>query len=237
MGGEGACVVAFDKKTGNELWKSLNAAEPGYSTPTMIEAAGKRQLLVFHAESVNGLDPETGKRLWGVPIKATNGAAIMSPVRDGEYLFAGAFHTVCKGMKLTTDKPAPRCSGLETRRSGVYPVNGQPFAENGFLYANCQDGELRCIELATGKRLWETLDPVGGKASQCATVFLVKNGDRFCTVQRRGGTDLREAVAEGLRRGRSDKGDRTDGTRWVATWSIPCRRSPTNECTCGTTRN
>ena len=35
------------------------------------------------------------------------------------------------------------------------------------------------MELATGKRLWETLDPLGGKGGQCATVFLVKNGDRF----------------------------------------------------------
>jgi outer membrane protein assembly factor BamB len=179
VGGEGACVVAFDKKTGKELWKSLNAAEPGYSTPTMIEAGGQRQLLVFHAESVNSLDPESGKRLWGVPIKATNGAAIMSPVRDGDYLFAGAFHTVCKGMKLTTDKPGAEVLWTGDKKSGVYPVNSQPFAENGVLYANCQDGELRCIELATGKRLWSTLDPVGGKASQCATVFLLKNDDRF----------------------------------------------------------
>jgi outer membrane protein assembly factor BamB len=178
-GGEGACVIAFDKANGKELWKSLNAAEPGYSTPTSIEAAGTRQLLVFHAESVNGLDPETGKRLWGVPLKATNGAAIMSPVRDGDYLFAGAFLSVCKGMKLTTDKPGAEVLWTGDKKSGAYPVNGQPFAEDGVVYANCQNGELRCVDLATGKRLWETLAPVNGKASQCATVFLVKNGDRF----------------------------------------------------------
>lgn len=183
-GGDGACVVAFDKKTGTELWKSLNAAEPGYSTPMMIEVDGKRQLLVFHAESVNGLDPETGKRLWGVPLKATNGAAVMSPVRDGDYLFAGAFHTVCKGMKLTAGTPEVLWTG--DKKKGTYPVNGQPFAESGYLYSNCQDGELRCIELATGKRLWETLAPLGGKGGQCATVFLVKNGDRFFLFTDRG---------------------------------------------------
>ncbi|HKB04659.1 MAG TPA: PQQ-binding-like beta-propeller repeat protein [Gemmataceae bacterium] len=179
VGGEGACVVAFDKKTGAERWKSLNAAEPGYSTPTMIEAGGKRQLLIFHAESVNGLDPETGKRLWNVKLKAGNGAAIMSPVRDGDYLFAGAFHTVCKGMKLNTDRPGADELWTGDKKSGLYPVNGQPFAEDGVIYGNCQDGELRCIEIATGKRLWETLDPLNGKGGQCATVFLVKHADRF----------------------------------------------------------
>ena len=185
-GGEGACVVAFDKKTGQELWKSLNAAEPGYGTPTIIEAGGQRQLLVFHAESVNSLDPETGKRLWAVPLKATNGAAIMSPVKDGDYLFAGAFSLVCKGMKLTTDRPGAEVLWTGTRRTGAYPVNGQPQAEGGYLYANCQDGELRCVELATGKRLWETLAPLGGKGGQCATVFMVKNGDRFFLFTDRG---------------------------------------------------
>jgi outer membrane protein assembly factor BamB len=185
-GGEGACVVAFDKKTGKELWKSLNAAEPGYSTPTILEAGGRRQVLVFHAESVNGLDPETGKRLWGVPLKATNGAAIMSPVRDGDYLFAGAFHTVCKGMKLSADKPGAEVVWTGDKKTGAYPVNGQPHAEGGYLYANCQDGELRCVEMATGRRLWETLAPLGGKGGQCATVFLVKNGERFFLFTDRG---------------------------------------------------
>ena len=121
-----------------------------------------------------------------MPIKATNGAAIMSPVRDGDYLFAGAFQTVCKGMKLTADKPGAEVVWTGDKKTGAYPVNGQPFAENGYLYANCQDGELRCVELATGKRLWETLEPLGGKGGQCATVMLVKNGDRFFLFTDRG---------------------------------------------------
>jgi outer membrane protein assembly factor BamB len=128
---------------------------------------------------VNSLDPETGKKLWTVPLKASNGSAIMTPIRDGDYLFVGGFSHVCKGMKLTADKSGVEVLWEGTRKSGVYPVNSQPFAENGLLYANCQNGELRCIELATGKRRWKTFDPVGGKAGQCVTVFLVKNGNRF----------------------------------------------------------
>ena len=40
--------------------------------------------------------------------------------------------------------------------------------------------------MATGKRLWETLEPLGGKGGQCATVFLVKNGERFFLFTDRG---------------------------------------------------
>ena len=41
-----AKVVAFDKKTGQEIWKALSSvdSEPGYSQPIMIEAGGRRQL-------------------------------------------------------------------------------------------------------------------------------------------------------------------------------------------------
>src|SRR5262249_19235853 len=50
VGGENSVAVAFDKDTGKEIWKSLSAKEPGYSPPTIIEAGGKRQLLIWHAE-------------------------------------------------------------------------------------------------------------------------------------------------------------------------------------------
>ena len=38
--------------------------QPGY----VIEAAGTRQLLIWHAEAINSLDPETGRLYWSVPL-------------------------------------------------------------------------------------------------------------------------------------------------------------------------
>lgn len=64
VGGAGSVAVAFDKDTGKELWRALTAKEPGYCPPTIIEAGGKRQLIIWHPESVNSLDPETGKVYW-----------------------------------------------------------------------------------------------------------------------------------------------------------------------------
>jgi outer membrane protein assembly factor BamB len=142
--------------------------------------------MIWHAESVNALDPETGKRLWGELLKASNGSAIMTPVRHGDYLFVGGFSHVCKGMRLTADMAKPEVLWTGTRRTGLYPVNCQPHAEDGHLYGVCQDGELRCIDLKTGKRLWESLEPVGGKAGQCATAVMVKNGDRYFLFNERG---------------------------------------------------
>ena len=199
VGGDGACVVAFDKDTGKELWKNLTAREQGYSSPAIIEEAGVRQLLVWHAESVNALDPETGKKFWSTLLKATNGGAVMVPARDGELLFVGGYDGVCKGYKLTTDKPGVVELWTGDRRKGIYPVNGQPFLENGLLYGVDTKGELRCMELATGKRLWESLDAVGGKAGQCATAFIVKHADRFILFNERGELIIADMDRDGYR--------------------------------------
>ena len=50
-----------------ELWRALSAKEPGYCPPMIYEAGGKRQLIIWHGESANGLDPETGQVYWTVP--------------------------------------------------------------------------------------------------------------------------------------------------------------------------
>ncbi len=177
-GGDGACVVALDKKTGKEIWRALTAEQPGYSSPSIIEVGGQKQLLVFHATSINALDPETGKKIWTEPLKASSGSAIMVPILHGDYFFVGCYSQICKGMKLTAKDTKPEVLWSGKSSSGLYPVNTQPFAEGEHVYGICQDGELRCVELATGKRVWETLEPVGGKKGQCVTANIVRNGDR-----------------------------------------------------------
>ena len=67
-GGEGSVAVAFDKDTGKELWRALSAKEPGYAPPMIYEFAGKRQLIIWHPEAVNALDPDTGKVFWSYPL-------------------------------------------------------------------------------------------------------------------------------------------------------------------------
>ena len=63
ISGDGSTVVAFNKNTGQEIWRALSAKEPGYAPPMIYEFGGRRQLIVWNPESVNGLDPETGKNL------------------------------------------------------------------------------------------------------------------------------------------------------------------------------
>jgi outer membrane protein assembly factor BamB len=185
-GGEGACIVALDKKTGKEKWKALNPTEPGYGPPTIITAAGRRQLIVRHADAATALDPETGKFLWTEGMKASNGSAIMTPVLAGDILFIGGYSRVCKAMKIKADGSGVEVLWTGGPRTGLYPVNAQPFVEGDLIYGVCQNGELRCVDLKTGKRLWETLEPVGGTAAECVTAIMVKHADRYFLFNEKG---------------------------------------------------
>ena len=60
VGGKGSTAVAFDKRTGKELWRALSSREPGYAPPMIYRIGDRRQLLIWHGEAINGLDPETG---------------------------------------------------------------------------------------------------------------------------------------------------------------------------------
>ncbi len=51
-----ACVVAFDKNTGKEVWRALDDAF-SYSSPIVIAEGGKKQLIVWTQEAVTSLDP------------------------------------------------------------------------------------------------------------------------------------------------------------------------------------
>ncbi|HTK77495.1 MAG TPA: PQQ-binding-like beta-propeller repeat protein [Gemmataceae bacterium] len=186
VGGDGSVVVAFDKDTGKELWKALSAKEPGYAAPSIVDGGGIRQLIVFSAESVNGLDPETGKVYWTIEMEPYGGMSIQAPRNSGDYLFASAVGNKSALLKLAHDKPAvtvvwpadPK-QGSDAKKS-VYPVNAPPFVDDGVIYGNDGSGAFMAVDLMTGDRLWETFEPTGRKkGDNNATVFQVKNGDRF----------------------------------------------------------
>jgi outer membrane protein assembly factor BamB len=179
VGGEGSVAVAFNKDTGAEVWKALKAKEPGYSPPVILETGSTRQLLIWHPESLNSLDPVTGKVLWSVKQETVNGTSIMAPRFQGDKIYLGAWQQKAQMMKLNPDKAGAMTVWRGKSDTGVYPVNNTPIIDDGHIYGVCTDGQLRCVKLDTGERLWETFAPVGGKETGSGTAHLVKNGDRY----------------------------------------------------------
>lgn len=176
VGGEGSIAVAFNKTDGTEVWRSMSATEPGYCPPIIVSKDGVEQLVIWHSDAINGLDPKTGKVLWSSKLKPSYAMAIAAPVVDGDTIFAsglGASALLKLGPSLANVTSVWTGKGFNTSHSPI-------IAEGGFAYGVDRTGWLRCIDLQTGDRKWQTTEPVvGPRPTNPGTGFIVKNGDRF----------------------------------------------------------
>ena len=181
VGGEGSLVVAFDKDTGREIWKALSAKQPGYAPPTMIEAAGRKQLLIWPPDQLYSLNPENGEVYWQQPLQPDYGMSIMAPRQSGDYLFASGIGNVGALFKLSQDKPDASVVWRGKVDNAVYCANSTPIIEGETIYGvDCRSGALMGVDLKTGERLWQTFEATtGDRRAGHATAFLVQNGDRY----------------------------------------------------------
>ena len=192
VGGAGSVVVAFDKNTGKELWRALSAKEPGYVPPMIYQAGGRRQLIVWHPESLNSLDPETGRVFWTQPFESRVGLCVSTPRQLGDLLFVTAFYNGPLMMRLDATQPTAKLlwrgkSSSEQKTDGLHSIMSTPFLEDGHIYGVCSYGQLRCLKADTGERLWETFAATtDGKPVRWANAFLIKNGDVFFLPNEKG---------------------------------------------------
>lgn len=198
VGGEGSIAVAFDKDTGKELWRWLSARDAGYCPPSIITAGGKRQLLIWHPQAINSLDPETGKSYWSVPLEPNYGMSIIAPRQSGDYLFASGIGGVGAAYKLDREKPGAELAWRGDRNSAVYCANSTPVIEDGVIYASdCDVGCFRAVQLKDGKRLWETFEPTtGNRRGRHGTAFITKNADRYFLFSETGDLIIAKLSAE-----------------------------------------
>ena len=192
VGGNGTTAVAFDKDTGKECWRALSSEEPGYSSPIVFEAGGRRQLVVWTPESANSLDPETGTVYWSVPFKSRSGLSVATPRRLDDWLFFTSFYNGSLMLKLNPTKPEATTTwrtekGNEKETTHLNAILCTPFLQEGYIYGVCSYGQLRCLEAATGHRVWETFQATtAGEPVRWANAFIVKNGNRFFLFNEKG---------------------------------------------------
>ncbi len=200
VGGEGSVAVAFNKKTGKEIWRSLSAAEPGYCPPTMIQVGGRPQLIVWDTEAINGLNPETGQPIWSYPHEVNYKMSIATPRQAGELLFAGGIVNKAIMLKLSEQKPFVTKAWSATSKIGLGPSFNATFVDGDVMYGVDRMGELRCVKVDTGERLWSTYAATtGSRGANSASAFLVKHEDRFFIFNDLGDLVIAQLTPEGYR--------------------------------------
>ncbi|MGI9517045.1 MAG: PQQ-binding-like beta-propeller repeat protein [Pirellulaceae bacterium] len=184
VGVEGSVAVAFDKNTGDEKWRALSARSQGYCPPTMIEAGGTKQLLIWHPESLNSLNPDTGEVYWSFEMEPAYDMSIIAPIMHGDYLFATALQGTSLLLKLDPNQPAAE---EVWRDKGPHSDHNPPLIVDGHIYGVDEKGQLRCYELESGEQVWEsTATMTGGRPASATTGFIVRNGDQYFIATEQG---------------------------------------------------
>lgn len=177
VGTDVAHAAAFDLKTGKEIWRTGTALEQGYVPPSIIEAAGVRQLVLVKPDAVYAVEPETGKLLWETPYNADNGSIIMTPVRVGDFLYIGGYQGKNLMLKLRADVPGVEVVWRNKPKQAISAVNVQPFAADGLVYGFHENGELRAMRVPDGDFAWKGGGPLGERPQGSGTAFLTRHDD------------------------------------------------------------
>ncbi len=189
--GAASFIVAIDKKTGKEAWRTPRKVQVSWSTPLLVRTSKRAELIASGFEAVVAYDPATGKELWRH--KGVESNAIPSPVANNEMVFlvAGFPAKIAMAIKLGQNGDLTG-NTLWTYAKGTAYVPS-PILYGDYLYLTTDRGILTCIDAKTGEVKYEggripipatfTASPVAfeGKilmTSEDGDTFIVKAGPK-----------------------------------------------------------
>lgn len=199
---EGACFVGFDAKTGEEKWRAL-PDKGSYVSPVVIGQAGRRVLVAWSGQRLAGLDPATGKTLWELATPPNKMPInVPGPALDetGTRMFLGVFYDGSRLVELGQDAVTARelwhRQGINERNTdALHCMISPPYIRDGHVYGIDSYGQLRCLDLATGDRIWENLAAI--PQGRWGTGFMVPEGERTWIVTERGEIVIARLTPEG----------------------------------------
>jgi outer membrane protein assembly factor BamB len=150
-----AWIVALDQATGAERWRTDRPNRTrSYCTPLIIDAAGKKQLVLSGNKCVAGYDPDSGRQLWVLDGPTEQFVASLV-YTDGVLCVTGGFPTLhLLGIRPDGTGNVTQTHVLwhETRGASYVP---SPVADGHYFFVVTDGGLASCLEGKTGKRPWE----------------------------------------------------------------------------------
>ena len=194
VGGEGTGLVAFEKKTGKELWRSVTTNDIGYAPVVIYEpedSNGERQLIFWHGRGITSVNPNDGKELWNVvfPQEANPSiVTIATPVLVGNKLLIAEFYKGALLLEIGSNPPSVNEVWRNFAKNpklddAMNAMMATPVVKDGLAYGVAYskrgDGLLRCIDLESGEMKWTDENWMGDKPLMFATGFITPNEDKY----------------------------------------------------------
>lgn len=183
--GAGSAIVALDKATGKQVWRTERTTRRTWGTPLLVRTPERIEVMATGAEMVAGYDPRTGRELWRA--KGLENHPIPSAVAGHGLVYFSAGY--------------PRKRTLAIRPGGSGDVSGtdalvwsydkgtaytaSPVLHGDYLYLMSDGGIITCLDAKTGAVVYEGgRPPVAGSYRSSLVAF----GDRVLQTSEDGDT-------------------------------------------------
>lgn len=197
--GVNSSLVAYDKKTGKEVWRTPRKVQISWATPLLVNTGKRTELVTSGNEFVISYDPATGKELWRG--KGLESNAIPSPVatagHDMVVVSAGFPAKAAYAIKLGASGELKETDIAWSYAKGTAYVPS-PILYGDYIYLLTDKGIMTCLDARTGEVKYEggrppvpatfTASPVAfdGKillTSEDGDTFVVKAGPKHEVIR------------------------------------------------------
>ncbi|QDU81441.1 outer membrane biogenesis protein BamB [Polystyrenella longa] len=185
--------VAYNKQTGDLVWRQPREQNPGWASPTLFNVNGKVELVHNGSHFVRGYDPATGAELWQLAGPSREAVPNLITGQNALYSVSG------RNGPILAFLPGGKGDVTEThllwknKRGG--PHVPSPAYHDGRLYIATDTGILRCLDASTGKSLWQ--ERLSGKFSasplivgdllyftnEMGKTYIFRSGEKFDPVE------------------------------------------------------
>jgi outer membrane protein assembly factor BamB len=179
--GDNSYIVALDKKSGREAWRTpRKGIEVSWATPVIVRAAsGRAELVTIGNQLIVAYDPSSGKELWRA--KGVDSNAIPSPVfgHGMVYVTAGYPKKIVNAIKLGGSADITGTSQIAWTYDRGTAYVPSPILYGDYLYLTTDKGLITCLDAKTGEVKYQ-----GGRppAPSTFTASLVAYDDMLLQV-------------------------------------------------------
>jgi outer membrane protein assembly factor BamB len=168
-------VFSLDAASGKLLWRVDRATDAeretpdAYTTPTVVEVGGRKQIVISGGAYITGHDPKTGAELWrsgGLnPTNAGNYRVISSPLVKGRMIYAPTRQQPLLALRAggKGDITRSHLAWSWTSRGG--PDVPTPTSDGERFYMADDGGNITCLDAKTGAVIYGPEDTGIGRTS------------------------------------------------------------------------
>lgn len=144
----GGVIAALNRETGEQVWSQPRPKIPNYTSPAVVQACGRTQVVLAGCNLISSFDPASGKKLW--ELDGSTEECVVTPVTDGTRIFTSGGYPKNHTVAVFADG-SNRVAWQNTARVYVPSM----IQKEGYLYAVEDAGVAVCWASDTGKEMWK----------------------------------------------------------------------------------